>query len=94
MGAPSVVVEDGQDFGRTVMSAEGVGVMVENSAAWPASTRMVRSPSSSTTVPDRTVDQSLPGWTLKKLTIKTGKNAANIPRSPRSTAPSPTPTPD
>src|ERR1700677_973484 len=39
------------------------GIMVENSAAWPASTRMVRSPSSSTMVPDRTVNQSLPGWT-------------------------------
>jgi EmrB/QacA subfamily drug resistance transporter len=39
------------------------GIMVENSAAWPASTRMVRSPSSSTTVPDRTVNQSRPGWT-------------------------------
>src|ERR1039458_1679213 len=36
------------------------GVIVENSAAWPASTRMVRSPSSSTMVPDKTVNQSLP----------------------------------
>ncbi len=37
--------------------------MVENSAASPASTRMVRSPSRSTTVPDRTVNQSRPGCT-------------------------------
>ena len=39
------------------------GIIVENSAAWPASTTMVRSPSTSTIVPDRTVNQSLPGWT-------------------------------
>ena len=34
------------------------GIMVENSAAWPVSTRIVRSPSRSMTVPDRTVNQS------------------------------------
>ncbi|HSY16389.1 MAG TPA: hypothetical protein VK816_10400, partial [Jatrophihabitantaceae bacterium] len=39
------------------------GSIVENSAASPARTRMVRSPSRSTMVPDRTVNQSRPGWT-------------------------------
>ena len=39
------------------------GIIVENSAAWPASTTMVRSPRTRTMVPDRTVNQSLPGWT-------------------------------
>lgn len=39
------------------------GIMVENSAASPASTRMVRSLSSSSTVPDKTVNQSRPKWT-------------------------------
>ena len=46
--------------------------MVENSAAWPASTLMVRSPSSSTMVPDKTVNQSWPGWTFSSSVPRRG----------------------
>ncbi len=43
------------------------GIMVENSAAWPASTRMTRSPSRSRAVPDRTVIARALGTTLDQL---------------------------
>jgi len=53
VGSLAVVVEDDEDLRRAAVGTEACGTMVENSAAWPASTMMVRSPSSSTMVPDR-----------------------------------------